>query len=60
MNHFKGNYMNIDIHQILVTLQRDDTLKKVMIEYVLLNMTTILCVSIVGATLLLLFKQRKS
>lgn len=53
--------MNIDIHQVLVTLQRDDTLKKVMIEYLLLNMTTILCVSIMGATLLLLFnKQRKS
>ena len=56
--------MNIDIHQVLVTLQRDDTLKKVMIEYVLLNTTTILCVGIVGATLLLLStrknKQRKS
>ena len=52
--------MNIDIHQVLVTLQRDDTLKKVMIEYLLLNMTTVLCVSIIGATLLLLFKQRKS
>ena len=51
--------MNIDIHQVLVTLQRDDTLKKVMIEYVLLNMTTILCVSIIGATLLLL-STRKS
>ena len=51
--------MKIDIHQVLVTIQRDDTLKKVMIEYVLLNMTIVLCVSIIGATLLLL-STRKS
>ena len=48
----------IDIRQILVTLQRDDTLRKVMIEYLLLNMTTILCVSIIGATLVLLSTRK--